>query len=76
LSRFDFALKHIAGKSIGRADSLSRKVDWTEEVEKDNENQVMLKKEWLEIRGLEKLVEEPECYKLKSLVLDKRKNLV
>ena len=27
LSRFDFALKHIAGKSMGRADSLSRRVD-------------------------------------------------
>ena len=38
LSRFDFALKHVAGKSMGRADSLSRRVDWAEEVEKDNEN--------------------------------------
>jgi len=28
-----------------RADSLSRRVDWAEGVEKDNENQVMLKKE-------------------------------
>ena len=45
LSRFDFALKHVAGKSIGRADSLSRRVDWAEGVERDNENQVMLKKE-------------------------------
>ncbi len=25
LLRFDFALKHVAGKSMGRADSLSRK---------------------------------------------------
>jgi len=33
LSRFDFALKHVAGKSMGRADSLSRRVDWVEEVE-------------------------------------------
>jgi len=31
LSRFDFALKHVAGRSIGRADSLSRRVDWAEE---------------------------------------------
>ena len=36
LSRFDFALKHVAGKSIERADSLSRRVDWAEGVEKDN----------------------------------------
>ena len=53
LSRFDFALKHVAGKSIGRADSLSRRVDWAERVERDNKNQVMLKKEWLEVRTME-----------------------
>ena len=67
LSRFDFALKYIAGKSMGRADSLSRRVDWAEGVEKDNENQVMLKKEWLEIRGLEQLVEGPEEEILKKI---------
>jgi len=60
LSRFDFVLKHVAGKSMGRADSLSRRVDWAEGVEKDNENQVMLKKEWLEVRAMEQLVEGPE----------------
>ena len=60
MSRFDFALKHVAGKSMGRADSLSRRVDWAEGVERDNENQVMLKKEWLEVRAMERLVEGPE----------------
>ena len=60
LSRFDFTLKHVAGKSIERADSLSRRVDWAEGVERDNENQVMLKEEWLEIRAIEQLVEGPE----------------
>ena len=53
LSRFDFALKHVAGKSMGR-------VDWAEGVERDNENQVMLKEEWLEVRAMEQLVEGPE----------------
>ena len=57
LSRFDFALKHIAGKSMERADSLSRRVDWVEGVERDNENQVMLKREWIEVRAMEQLVE-------------------
>ena len=60
MSRLDFTLKHVASKSMGRADSLSRRVDWAEEVERDNENQIMLKKEWLEIRAMEQLVEEPE----------------
>ena len=60
LSRFDFTLKHVAGKSMGRADSLSRRVDWVEGVKRDNKNQVILKKEWLEIRVMEQLVEGPE----------------
>jgi len=42
---------------MGRADSLSRRVDWAKGVERDNENQVMLKKEWLEVRAMEQLVE-------------------
>ena len=43
----------MASKSMGRADSLSRRVDWVEEVERDNENQVILKEEWLEVRVME-----------------------
>ena len=39
---------------MGQADSLSRRVDWAEEVERDNKNQVMLKKEWLEIRAMDR----------------------
>ena len=42
---------------MGRADSLSRRVDQIEGVERDNENQVMLKEEWLEVRAMEQLVE-------------------
>jgi len=45
---------------MGRADSLSRRVDWAEGVERDNKNQVMLKEEWLEVRVMEQLVEELE----------------
>ena len=33
---------------------MSKRADWTEGVERDNENQVMLKKEWLKIRVMEK----------------------
>jgi len=43
-----------------RADSLSRRVDWAEGVEKDNENQIMVKEEWLEVRAMEQLIEGPE----------------
>jgi len=44
LSRFDFTSKHVASKSMGQADSLSKKTDWAEGVKRDNENHVMLKK--------------------------------
>ena len=54
MSRFDFALKYVAGKSMEQADSLSRRADWAKGIERDNENQVMLKKKWLEIRVMEK----------------------
>ena len=60
LSRFDFALKYVASKSMERADSLSRRVDWAERVERDNENQVMLKKKWLKLRVIKQLIEGPE----------------
>ena len=54
MSRFDFTLKHVAGQSIRKADSLSRKVDWVEGIEKYNEDQVMFKKKWLEIKAIKK----------------------
>ena len=44
----------MAGKSIEQVDSLSRRANWAKEVERDNENQVMLKKKWLEIKVIEK----------------------
>ena len=78
LSRFDFVLKHVAGKSMGRADSLSRRVDWAEGVERDNENQVMLKKEWLEVRAMEQLMEglEEEIVKRIKKARDKDKEVI
>ena len=51
LSRFDFTLKHMPGSSMGKADSLSRHPDCQVEVERDNEDRVLVKKEWLEIRA-------------------------
>ena len=74
LSRFDFALKHVASKSMERADSLSRRVDWAEGVEKDNENQVMVKEEWLEARAMERLIERPEEEIMKRIKETRDKN--
>ena len=57
LSRFNFVLKHVPGKSMGKADSLSRRPDWQVGVDKDNEDRVLVKKEWLR-RVEEMLVKE------------------
>jgi len=78
LLRFDFTLKHVAGKSMGRVDSLSRRVDWAEGVERDNENQVMLKKEWVEVRAMEQLVEglEEDIVKKIKEARDKDKEVI
>ena len=52
-------LKHVLGKKMGKADGLSRQSDWRIGVEKDNNNQVVIKDNW--IHGLEEVViEEPE----------------
>jgi len=59
LSRFDFILKHVAGSKMGRADGLSRRADWKVGMDKDNENQVIIKDNW--IRSIyEVVVEGPE----------------
>jgi len=50
LSRFDFVLKYISGSRMGKADRLSRRPDWEVGVEKDNEEQILVKKKWIEAR--------------------------
>ena len=44
-----------------KIDRLSRRPDWQERVEKDNEDQMLIKPEW--IRGAETLVEEEDLKK-------------
>ena len=56
LLQFNFVLKHVPGKSMGKADRLSRRPDWQEGVEKNNKDQKLIKLE--QIRGTETLVEE------------------
>jgi len=43
-------LKHISGSKMGKADRLSRRLDWEVEVEKNNEEQTLVKKEWLKVK--------------------------
>jgi len=47
LLRFDFILKHIPETKMGKTDRLSRQLDWKVGVDKDNENQVFIKNNWI-----------------------------
>ena len=51
LSRFDFVLKHVPGSRMGKVDGLNRRSDWEVGVERDNEEQTLVKKEWLKARA-------------------------
>ena len=66
LSWFDFILKHVAGTKMGKADGLSRRADWKVDVDKDNDNQVFIKDNW--IRNMyEVVVEGPEVDLLEKI---------
>ena len=59
LSQFDFTLKHVPGTKMGKADRLSRRSDWKIGVDKDNENQTLIKDNWIRSLG-EVVIEGPE----------------
>jgi len=46
-------LKHVSGSKMEKADSLSRRPDWKVGVEKDNENETLVKPKWIEVRRTE-----------------------
>ena len=54
--RFNFTLKPIPKKSMGKADGLSRRPDWQEGVDKDNEDQTLIRPEW--VKGVETVIKE------------------
>jgi len=55
LSRFNFTLKHIPGSKMEKADSLSKRLDQEVGIEKDNEDEKLVKPEWLEVKKIEKV---------------------
>jgi len=46
---------------MGKADRLSRRPDWQEGMEKDNEDQTLIQPEW--VRGVETVIEEGDLRK-------------
>jgi len=58
LSRFNFTLKYVLGVRIGKADRLSRRLDWKVGTENDNENQKLIKRARGKDKEVVKVVEE------------------
>jgi len=48
-------LKHVPESKMGKMNSLSRRPDWEIGVEKDNEDKILVKPEWLEVRKIKKI---------------------
>ena len=66
MSRFDFTLKHVPGTRMGKADVLSRRLDWKVGVDRDNKNQIFIKDNW--IHSLQEVViEGPEVELLEKI---------
>ena len=59
LSWFDFILKYVVGVKMGKADGLSRRADWKVGIDKNNDNQIIIKDNWIH-NIYEVIVEGPE----------------
>ena len=59
---------------MGKADRLSRRLDWQEGVEKDNEDRMLIRLEW--VRGVEMVIEEGDLRKRIKKVQEGDKRVV
>jgi len=59
---------------MGKADGLSRRPDWQEGVEKDNEDQTLIRPEW--VRGVETVIEEGDLRKRIKKVQERDERVV
>ena len=73
LPRFDFTLKHVPGTKMKKADRLSKRLDWKVGVEKDNENQTLIKEKWI-CSLAEVVIEGSEVDILEKIKIARKKN--
>ena len=73
MSRFDFILKHVPETKIEKADGLSRRLDWKVGVENNNNNQILIKNNWI-CSLQEVIIEKPEVDILKKIKKVRSKN--
>jgi len=66
-------LKHVPETKIGKANRLSKRLDWKVEVEKNNDNQVFIKDHWIHNLS-DILIEGPEVGILEKIKIARSKN--
>jgi len=71
--RFNFILKYVLGARIGKTDRLSKRLDWKVGVDKDNENQVVVKDSWIYRLG-EIIIEGPEVEIIEKIKRARKKD--
>ena len=47
MSKLDFILKYVPGTKMGKANRLSKRPDWKVGIEKNDENQTLIKEQWI-----------------------------
>jgi len=65
----------VAEVKMEKANRLSQRADWKVEVDKDNDNQIFIKDNWIHSM-YEVVVEGPECYDSMLKALSKELTLV
>jgi len=73
LSKFDFTLKHVPGTKIEKVDGLNRRLDWKVEIENNNNNQILIKEQWI-CNLAEVVIEGPEVDIVEKIKKAKSKN--
>jgi len=66
-------LKHVSGTKIGKADRLSRRLDWKVGTENDNNNQTLIKKQWI-CSLIEVIIEGPKVKIIEKIKKAKSKD--
>ena len=73
LLRFDFTLKYILGTKMRKIDRLNRRLDQKIEIEKDNENQILIKEQWI-YSLVEVVIEGSKVNIIEKIKIARRKN--
>ena len=73
LSRFDFTLKQMLGTKMEKANKLSRRLNWKVGVEKNNNNQTLIKEQWI-YSLTEAVIEESKIDIIEKIKIAKGKN--